>query len=266
MYTNKSDIYFIPIFSAGDISSEVENTQGTEIIDRHLDAAIRGSLFFPSGASDMVISEGTYTPSAISGIYSVTLSSLEAFINGIYVKSDVTKTWSGIASGISYLFASLQEVDYPTSSRSKGSWACATSASPTPTSGRLLLAKLIASGVSGTIYSDPVNATGKIVYSGVIGTDLIADGAITSAKLASGVGGTAITDGSIVGSYIASGTMSMPATILQPMGYKSSDGSSGITRTIVLSGILDNYYYYGTSGVTDITITVENGLITGWTP
>ena len=154
-YSYRTSVFQIPAFGQGDIESASENKGAADIIDRHLDIALRsvnGATNTPD--ANGILTEGTYTGNFVSGASTVTLSSLDALINSVYIKNSTNVSWTGLLNNTTYyLFATLVEAALE-SSRRTGIWTPTIDTTITPPANSILLAKAVTTGSAITVTSN----------------------------------------------------------------------------------------------------------------
>ena len=176
-YSYNTSVYQFPTMQTGDIAQGTEEKRKSDILESMIEAISR-----IIGGASAVIAEGSYVGAFVTGASTVTLTSLQAFINGVYVSG--SGVWTGIAnSTTSYLMIKLVE-DATYSSRQYRHWTPYWNTTGTIPANAHLVAIATTTGSAITINESPSAKRWiepMFAHEGAIAITRDAEGNVTSA-------------------------------------------------------------------------------------
>lgn len=169
--------YQIPCWQEGNVSSGFYNKRAGDIIDSALEVSM-AVVSFNTTYPIAIITEGIFAATFSTGNSSLSVPSLKAILNGVFIESiDAKSVASMVNSQTYFVYASLVETDPVTnSSRARRDWSLSVGTNGITPDDSGLIAKVVTDGSSATVWYlesqlpsiNAGNDTNKAYFRGVI--------------------------------------------------------------------------------------------------
>jgi hypothetical protein len=152
-YSYTTSRYGLPVWGDGDQSSGFDNKRAGDIIDSQLEA-VKGLVSFSTTYPGAVISEGVFSATFATGNSELSVASLKAIVNGVFIETTSAKTKNGFANnGTYYVYATLVETDpVSATSKAKRHWDISYGTNGITPADSLLIGKFVTTGAAATIW------------------------------------------------------------------------------------------------------------------